>query len=84
MPRQYRRIAEAVIGALIRFALLVSLVSALPARARDSSRWQPYVAEASLRFGLPDAWIWRVMAIESRGRTMLDGRPIGLPKGAMG
>nr|WP_179497460.1 lytic transglycosylase domain-containing protein [Sphingopyxis sp. JAI108] len=25
------------------------------------------VAEASLRFGIPEAWIWRVMHVESRG-----------------
>lgn len=70
---------------LVRTALAAALlVAALPARADDVARWQPYVAEASARFGVPVAWIERVMRAESRGRTQLDGRPIRSPKGAMG
>lgn len=48
------------------------------------ARWQPLVAEASHRFGIPEAWIRRVIRAESGGRTRLAGRPIRSPKGAMG
>ncbi len=49
-----------------------------------SSPWAAMVNEASRRFGLPEAWIYRVIQAESGGRTMLRGRPIMSPKGAMG
>jgi soluble lytic murein transglycosylase-like protein len=47
-------------------------------------RWQPYIAEASQRFGLPQTWIAAVMQTESAGQTRLDGRPITSRAGAMG
>ena len=47
-------------------------------------RWQRFIAEASRRFGVPEAWIRAVMQAESGGRTMLDGRPITSRAGAMG
>lgn len=60
----------------------------LPATARGAvdpvARWQPYIAEASARFGVPESWIVRVMRAESGGRTMLNGRPIRSTAGAMG
>jgi soluble lytic murein transglycosylase-like protein len=62
--------------------LLLAMVS--PAAADRVTRWQPYIAEASLRFGLPQGWIVRVMRAESGGATSLGGRPIRSPKGAMG
>ena len=37
-----------------------------------------------MRFGVPVAWIERVMRAESGGRTMLAGRPITSHAGAMG
>ena len=37
-----------------------------------------------MRFGVPAAWIERVMRAESGGRTMLAGRPITSRAGAMG
>jgi membrane-bound lytic murein transglycosylase B len=48
-------------------------------------RWQPLVAKASKRFGLPVPWINAVMRMESGGRTMLtpNQRMIS-DKGAMG
>lgn len=55
-----------------------------PAAAQTVSRWQPIIAEASLRFGIPVAWIERVMRAESGGRTMLGDRPIVSHAGAMG
>ena len=47
-------------------------------------RWQPLIAEAAQRFGLPQSWIRAVMKAESGGRTTLDGVPITSPAGAMG
>lgn len=47
-------------------------------------RWHQFVAEASTRFRVPIAWIYAVMDAESRGKTVLDGRPITSRAGAMG
>ncbi|WP_454882616.1 lytic transglycosylase domain-containing protein [Sphingomonas oryzagri] len=49
-----------------------------------SAPWQPIITEASLRFGVPEAWIERVILAESSGRTTLGGRAIRSPAGAMG
>ena len=46
--------------------------------------WRPYIREASLRFGVPVAWIERVMQAESRGRTVGGGRAIRSSAGAIG
>nr|WP_188645878.1 lytic transglycosylase domain-containing protein [Tsuneonella deserti] len=56
-----------------------------PAPASDPvTRWRPYIAEASARFGVPAEWIERVMRAESGGYTTLAGRPITSRAGAMG
>ncbi|MEN2980461.1 lytic transglycosylase domain-containing protein [Tistrella bauzanensis] len=57
-----------------------------PAAATDAGldRWQEFIAEASRRFGVSEAWIRAVMHAESGGRTMLYGRPITSGAGAMG
>lgn len=47
-------------------------------------QWQGIIGEAAQRFGIPDAWIRRVIQAESGGRTQLNGKPITSPKGAMG
>jgi len=47
-------------------------------------RWRPHIAEASRRFGVPQAWVAAVMQAESRGQTHLGGRPITSRAGAMG
>lgn len=47
-------------------------------------RWQPFIAEAAARFGIPEAWIRAVMQAESGGRIIFDGRPITSRAGAMG
>ncbi len=48
-------------------------------------RWDPLVAEASKRFGVPVSWIRAVMRVESAGRTTLaEGKPIVSSAGAMG
>lgn len=46
--------------------------------------WESYIAEAALRFALPEDWIKRVLQEESGGHTTLNGKPIVSPKGAMG
>jgi len=60
------------------------LVFACPAQAQTVADWRRYVAEAAQRFGMPIAWIERVMQAESGGRTVLGGRPIVSRAGAMG
>jgi soluble lytic murein transglycosylase-like protein len=46
--------------------------------------WQPLIAAAAKRFGIPAMWILAVMRAESGGRATLDGRPITSSAGAMG
>jgi soluble lytic murein transglycosylase-like protein len=46
--------------------------------------WQQFVADASRRFRVPQAWIYAVMNAESGGYTMRDGRPITSRAGAIG
>lgn len=71
--------------AALRIAVAaIALVAATPARADSVARWQPYIAQASLQFGVPTAWIERVIRAESAGLTILDGRPITSRAGAMG
>ena len=60
------------------------LLAASPVRGEGVADWRPYIAEASARFGVPVAWIERVMRAESGGRTRLGGRPITSHAGAMG
>lgn len=61
---------------------------AVPAAKAEASamieRWRPIVAEASRRFGVPQAWITGVIEVESGGRTRLNDRPIVSRAGAMG
>lgn len=76
------------------FALAAALLVAAPAaaglsRAASSGadpvqRWRAEIAEASARFGVPVAWIERVIRAESGGMTVLGGRPITSRAGAMG
>ncbi len=48
------------------------------------ARWHATMDEAAIRFGIPVSWIERVMAVESRGHSTLNGKPITSPAGAMG
>ncbi|WP_294251290.1 lytic transglycosylase domain-containing protein [uncultured Sphingomonas sp.] len=63
---------------------VVLLALATPARAGAVEQWRPLIEEASARFGVPAAWIERVMRAESGGRTTLGGRPIRSRAGAIG
>jgi len=65
---------------------LAALAIPFPAAAVEQrlDRWQPFIAEASTRFAVPEPWIRAVIEVESAGQTMLDGRPITSSAGAMG
>jgi soluble lytic murein transglycosylase-like protein len=69
---------------LIVPVIFAALLWAAPAQANSVAQWQPYISEASLRFGIPEDWIVRVMHAESRGQTMRNGKPIRSRVGAMG
>jgi len=71
-------------GALKWAAVAAMIATATPAHADPVDRWRALIAEASARFDVPAAWIERVMRAESRGLTMLGGRPIVSRAGAMG
>lgn len=47
-------------------------------------RWDPLIAEASMRMHVPQSWIRAVMNVESGGRTVTETGPITSPVGAMG
>jgi len=70
-------------GALSLWVALAP-VAIVPAAVDPVDQWRGFIAEASLRFGVPSEWIVRVMRAESGGRTMRDGRPIRSAKGAIG
>jgi soluble lytic murein transglycosylase-like protein len=55
-----------------------------PVRADSVGRWRPFIAEASVRFGIPERWIVRVMRAESGGETTRNGQPTISRAGAMG
>jgi len=65
-------------------AALIGIALVMPAQTQTVALWKPYITEASLRFGIPEEWIERVMRAESAGQTMQDGRPIRSRAGAMG
>ena len=71
-------------GAPLQLLAAVALGWAAPAAADPVDRWSAQIEEASLRFGIPDAWIRRVMRIESGGEPLLDDRPTVSRAGAMG
>ncbi|RHW16856.1 lytic transglycosylase domain-containing protein [Sphingomonas gilva] len=71
-------------GTLRSLAVALALLAATPAHADQVGRWRTYIEEASARFGVPAAWIERVMRAESGGQTRLNGRPITSHAGAMG
>jgi soluble lytic murein transglycosylase-like protein len=47
-------------------------------------RWDPLIAEASKKTGVPEKWIRAIMNTESGGRTVLENGPITSNMGAMG
>ena len=71
-------------GTVRLWIAIASAFHAGPVKAETVADWRPYIVEASSRFGVPTAWIERVMQAESGGWTMLDDRPIRSSAGAMG
>jgi soluble lytic murein transglycosylase-like protein len=72
------------VAALRIFVAFALLASAGAATAGPLARWAAPIAEASSRFSIPEAWIRRVIEIESNGRQDLSGRPLVSRAGAMG
>ncbi len=70
--------------ARLSLAIAVALVVAVPAHANPVDQWRGLIAEAALRFDVPEAWIARVMRAESAGQTQRNGRPIRSRVGAIG
>lgn len=64
--------------------ILAALLVAGSPGQDETSRWAAEIDAAASRCGVPQDWIARVMQAESGGRTMLDGRPIRSPRGAIG
>jgi soluble lytic murein transglycosylase-like protein len=65
-------------------AALLALALSRPAIAAPADQWSAYVTDASARFNVPSDWIMRVIAAESGGRTLVNGRPVVSRAGAMG
>jgi soluble lytic murein transglycosylase-like protein len=76
------RAVAAVKGLVAASAFLWSASAFAAADLID--HWAAEIAEASSRFAIPEAWIRRVMQIESGGKTLLGGEPIVSRAGAMG
>lgn len=71
-------------AALNRVIAALALAIATPGPAQSVADWRPFTAEASQRFGVPVAWIERVMRAESGGHTTLGGRATRSTAGAIG
>lgn len=71
-------------AALKALAAVALLCAATPVAADPLDPWRPFITEASLRFGVPESWIGRVLRVESGGRTTLAGIPIRSRAGAIG
>lgn len=63
---------------------VVATVFSSPGTSQTVLQWRPYITEASLRFGVPESWIEKVIRAESNGQTMLGGRSIRSRAGAIG
>jgi soluble lytic murein transglycosylase-like protein len=79
--RAPRRPAVLLLSGLIASVAIpaIARAQALPPPAVTASPYAAFVTQAAQRFGVPEAWIWAVMRVESRGHP----RAIS-PRGAMG
>lgn len=86
---------DAVKGFIIATSAVAIGLGGSPARAQSGAQFdqqtitplqslQPFIDQASDRFGVLEAWIRAVIAAESGGRTTADGQPITSPAGAIG
>ena len=82
-PARSARFRAARIAAALAFLAPLGCAAgdafAAPAAPGAPHPYAPHVSEASLRFGIPEHWIWRVMHVESRGNARAMS-----PAGAMG
>lgn len=62
----------------------MALLAPVAAHADPVARWRPLISDAARRFGMPVAWIERVMRVESDGFDVVDGQPTTSRAGAMG
>jgi soluble lytic murein transglycosylase-like protein len=81
---------DVVIQRLVLCAWALGLVLVRTTSAADrpvycgTERWQPFIAEAAVRFDIPQVWLHAVMRAESAGCESMQGRPIRSSAGAMG
>lgn len=71
-------------AALNGVAAAAWLVSAQVLAEPPIGRWEPYVSEAAIRFGVPKNWIGRVILAESDGQEVINKKPVTSRAGAMG
>lgn len=71
--------ASALTGILASLFPATAALATLPTAAATAYPYAAHVAEAAQRFGIPEAWIWAVMRIESNGDPAAASRA-----GAMG
>lgn len=64
--------------------MMAAVATTAPTLSSRVEHWRPLIAQAALRFDVPEAWIAAVMNAESRGFTHLKGVPITSKAGAMG
>lgn len=76
-----RRPAVLLLSGLIASVAIPAITRAqtVPPPAVTASPYAAFVTQAAQRFGVPEAWIWAVMRVESRDHP----RAIS-PRGAMG
>jgi soluble lytic murein transglycosylase-like protein len=77
-----RRIAHCVWA--LGFVLMSTTAEADRPVSCGTERWQPFIAEAAARFGIPQVWLHAVIRAESAGCELMQGRPIISTAGAMG
>jgi len=86
---------ESLKGLIIAGSVAAVGFGSLAARAQATAQFgqettarlqvlQPFIDEASDRFGIPEVWIRAVISAESGGRTTVNGQPITSQAGAMG
>jgi soluble lytic murein transglycosylase-like protein len=73
------------VAALILFAPLSNRLAAADRLVLcGTERWQPILAEAASRSGIPAQWLQAVMRAESAGCALMNDRPTTSRAGAMG
>lgn len=68
MRRRFRHWRCMIVAAGLLFACPAAAQDLQPDRATAATPIADHVRDASLRFGIPEQWIWAVMRVESAGR----------------